>query len=182
MTRSLVSKLEDLGACSQALDWVDAWPNAKPSTLWKDPDLNPEHMLWLLRRTCINYNSKKIRALAACLIELASAAEEWGGFKPYEKEAKEQARLFADGKLNTEELGKWFHQHKYKGLGNFYEVVVTLCRYENCRQSFETEKLPLSKYVEWAADALSTRIAMPERAAEAREIILRHFPKPPRLS
>jgi len=181
MTCSLVSRLEDLGACSQALDWVDARPGVKPSALWKDHDLEPEHMLWLLRRTCINYNSKRLRALAACLIELVSAAAEWRGFKPYEEKAKAQVQLFAECKLNTRELGVWLHQHKHTGLGNLYEVISTLCRSENEPYPHETKREPRSKYVEWAADKLSTCCSLPEQA-QAREIILRHFPKPPRLS
>jgi len=168
----LIEKLKALGACRDARDWVKMSDRLTAQQLWEQAE--PIHMLWLLRRTCVSYRSKKLRCLVNCLLEVVSTIDPDRAHWPGERRAERILSAFADGQADTEDV---YSEHLCLGSmsGKLHPIMESISK-----QEAVSRYLTSDMWLRFGANTLDD-LSLKDKEW-AREIILRHFPKPPRLS
>ena len=173
MSRSLISKLEDLGACRTSKEWCEHNEFRTAQEAWDSEDVKPKDMLWILRRT-MGKSDKRRRALALLAIELLdlSYGDEW--YKPSSIDEGFRTALLAYGKgtLSFEGLYAIKQEVVFTGHRGWTQGVKLF----NSLESYEFE---------WdgAIDYQGLLFHPgPGLFAEQQALIRKHFPKPPRLS
>lgn len=176
----LIAKLKDLRACEPSIAWVTTNNSCSKQDLWERA--SPIYMLWLLRRTMTSYRSKKIRTLARCLVDIVDIIDISQEYWPSEVRARSILVAFAEGRAETEDVYS-LHLSLDDASSRFWEVMAMMSKghldwcYENRNSSALTPSALAANYVGDIEAALD-----PDDLGWVREIILRHFPKPPRLS
>jgi len=180
MTRSLIAKLEDLGACEPSIAWVTANSSCSKQDLWESA--SPIYMLWLLRRTMTSYRSKKIRTLARCLVDIVDIIDINQEYWPSEVRARSILVAFADGRAETEDVYS-LHLSLDYASSRFWEVMAMMSKGHLdwcCENRNPLARKPSALAANYVGDIEA--VLAPNDLSWAREIILRHFPNPPRLS
>ena len=178
MSRPLISRLHDMGACGMAIEWVMAQDVDTPQKLWNIAP--PAYMLWLLRRTMFSYKSQKIRTLARCLVDIIDTCDdEDKDYQPKVVRARDILLAFAEGRAETEDIYA-LHLSLDWESGRFFRAMESLSKAETEIRVLYRNPFKLSP-AELAADTLILPSVYGPCEDIAQEIVLRYFPKPPRF-
>lgn len=172
----LLEKLSALGVCKQGIRWAKEKDTYSKQRLWEEA--SPLDMLWILRRTMTSYKSKKIRTLARCLVDIVDTIDVDQDYGPGEVRARGILLAFADGRAETEDIYSLHLSLNYKS-GRFYGVLATLSK-ELVEWTYAMRNPRLLSHEELATNAFFEAYG-PMDISWSKEIVLRHFPKPPRL-